>query len=155
MLAFQTIFTHALQLQCTKQHSIVGVQDILAQRLQDAERVSAAQAEQATAWAAMQRLAVPQRLCAAILAQQYACKKVLKESGSVAADIWEVLKVKDEEYVDTLQLQAQKTDELLQLLAKQTTDLDATCEVQLQAAEAALSEVGTTKVAWSVLIELS
>ena len=109
----------------------------------------AAQAEQATAWADMQKLAVPQELSAAMVAQQHACKKVLKKSGSVAADIWEVLKVKDEEFVDTLRLQAQQIDELLQLLAKQTTDFDATCALQLQAADTALSEVGAIKVAWS------
>lgn len=133
---------------------ICSVQGFLEARLQDAERVVRAQAELAQKWEALLAIKTPQELQAAIEAQQRDSELSQQQTNLLAADIWEALKERDDEYVSLLHSEALRTDRLMQLLAKQAADLQNTCSEQLRIAANALSEVCWDCSDWTSLLRL-
>lgn len=93
----------------SNQPMVFGGQRIMEERVKNAQASVAAQKEQAGAWAALQSLTDPMALHAAITAQGAACGESTARGARLAAEIWELLKQRDEAFVDTLRTQVLHT----------------------------------------------
>jgi len=93
------------------------------------------------AWYCLQGITNPQELAAGIGAVSAHCTRVLESKEGALAAVQAVLTKRDEQYVKLLQLQAEETDALIEVMHAQHAALRAVQEEEMETVETSYLQV--------------